>query len=171
MKISDISKSFGKNHVLNNVNFKLQKGEVSTLVGANGTGKTTLFNIITGFINADNGDIFYNGKDLTKMNTVGINKLGISRTFQDLRIIHNLSVMDNILLSFKNNPGEIFLSSMLPQIVLKNQYTKLYRKADRILEKIQLAAVTNSLAGNISFDQPPLFGPLLKLVFTSLSCI
>ncbi len=156
LEIIKLSKSFGENLVLQNVNLKLQKGEICTLIGGNGTGKTTLFNLITGFVRPEQGAINYNGKVLNKINPVRINQLGVTRTFQDLRLITNLTVKENILLSFKNNQGEKLVNSLLPQSVLKEHYQKFSTKADEILHKIHLAGVVDSLAGEISYGQQKL---------------
>lgn len=156
LEIINISKSFGENHVLNDINLSLQKGKFCTMIGGNGTGKTTLFNMITGFIIPDNGKIIYNNNELNKMNSVKINKLGISRTFQDLRIINNLTVRENLLLSFKNNPGETIIKSFLPQIILRKKYSHFYEKTNIILENIHLMDVANNLANDISIGQKKL---------------
>ena len=156
LEINNISKSFGENRVLQDINLNLQKGEICTLIGGNGTGKTTLFNLITGFIRPEQGTINYNGNVLSKQNPVIINQLGITRTFQDLRIINNLTVKENILLSFKNNHGEKLINSLLPQSFLKEHYQKFSEEADRNLNNIHLDEVTNSLAGEISYGQQKL---------------
>lgn len=156
LEIINLSKSFGENRVLQDINLNLQKGEICTLIGGNGTGKTTLFNLITGFVRPEQGAINYNGNILNKQNPVKINHFGITRTFQDLRLITNLTVKENILLSFKNNHGEKLINSLLPQSFLKEHYQKFSEEADRILNSIHLEKVSNSLAGEISYGQQKL---------------
>ncbi len=113
LELKNIEKSFGENHVLNGVSLTFEKGKFYTLVGGNGTGKSTLYNLITGFLRADKGKIKYNSKQIQKLSPVRINHLGITRTFQDLRLITELSVRENILLAFKNNPGEKIYNAIL----------------------------------------------------------
>lgn len=134
----------------------LEPGKVYSLIGSNGTGKTTLFNLITGFIKPDFGEIWLNKIRLDKLSPVRINSKGISRTFQDLRIINQLSVKENILLSFKNNPGEKILNSFLPPIFFRNHYDALLRKTNYLLNKVHLVEVENNLAGDISYGQQKL---------------
>ncbi len=156
LKIINLHKSFGENHVLNGINLSLQKGKIYTMIGGNGTGKTTLFNLITGFIRPDKGKIVYKEKTLNKKAPVTINHLGLTRTFQDLRIINNISVKENILLSFKNNPGEEIFNSILPEKIFEHKYNGYSLKADEIIEKIHLQEEVNSLAGEISYGQQKL---------------
>lgn len=106
LSLENISKSFGEQQVLRGLTMSLEKGKIFTIIGGNGAGKTTLLNIITGFLRPDKGEINFNNKRIDKSSPVSINAKGITRTFQDLRIINQLTVKENILLSFKNNPGE-----------------------------------------------------------------
>lgn len=156
LEIKNIYKSFGEQTVLQGLNMSFEKGKIHTLVGGNGTGKTTLFNLMTGFLKPDKGEIWYNGKRLDSHSPVLINVKGITRTFQDLRVINQLAVKENILLSFKNNPGEKILNSFLPSGIFKRQYADFSEHAEQILEKIHLKEVENNLAGEISYGQQKL---------------
>ena len=156
LEIKNIYKSFGEQNVLHGLNMSIEKGKIYTVVGGNGTGKTTLFNLITGLLQPDKGEIWLNNKRLDRHSPVSINAKGITRTFQDLRIINQLTVKENILLSFKNNPGEKVMNSLLPTKVFKKQYAGFSEKANRILEKVHLKEVENNLAGEISYGQQKL---------------
>lgn len=153
LEINNIHKSFGEQIVLQRIDMSFEQGKIHTIVGGNGSGKTTLFNLITGFLRPDEGEIKLEGKRIDKHSPVSINKKGITRTFQDLRIITELSVKENILLAFKNNPGEKILNSIFPSRVFKDQYQSISRKADEIVEKVSLKSVENNLAGEISYGQ------------------
>jgi branched-chain amino acid transport system ATP-binding protein len=150
LKIQNIYKSFGEQEVLKGVSFELEKGKVYTLVGGNGSGKTTLFNIITGFIKPDSGTIEFKKKIISNINPVRINKLGITRTFQDLRLIKNLSIRENILLSLNRN----YHSSIFKEF--KNFTKHDYLKADDIIDQVSLSQEKNSLADEISYGQQKL---------------
>ena len=156
LELQNISKSFGKNKVLQDVNLFFEEGKIHTLIGGNGSGKTTLFNIITGFVRANKGKIIYNSKPIQYKSPAKINQLGITRTFQDLRIINQLTVRENILLSFKNNPGEKMLNSLLPQRIFQKQYDQFAERTNQILDKIHLIEVQQNLAGEISYGQQKL---------------
>ena len=154
--LDNIIKTFGENHVLNGINLSFEKGKIYSIIGGNGTGKTTLFNLITGFLKAEKGDIIYKSKKIQHLNPVKINQLGITRTFQDLRLITELSVRENILLAFKNNPGEKIYNAILPSRIFRNQYAEFAKRANDILDKIHLTEVADNPAGEISYGQQKL---------------
>ncbi len=156
LEIKNIYKSFGEQKVLRGLSMSVDKGKIYTIIGGNGTGKTTLFNLITGFLRPDEGEILYKNKRLDKHSPVTVNAKGITRTFQDLRIINQLTVRENILLSFKNNPGEKIMNAFLPAGFFKKQYAVLAEQTDQILEKVHLKKVERNLAGEISYGQQKL---------------
>ncbi len=156
LKLENIEKAFGENHVLNGVSLSFDKGKIYTLVGGNGTGKSTLYNLITGFLRADKGSITFNTKKIQNTNPVKINHLGICRTFQDLRLITELSVRENILLAFKNNPGEKIYNAILPSKLFKKEYAEFAKRTDEILDEIHLTEVAENPAGEISYGQQKL---------------
>lgn len=156
LQIKNLHKSFGEQQVLKGLDMTIEAGKIYTMVGGNGTGKTTLFNLITGFLNPDKGEIHYRGRRIDGRSPVRINKKGITRTFQDLRIVNQLSVRENILLAFKDNPGERILNSFLPTATFKQQYGTLAKKADAIMDKVHLIAVKDNPAGEISYGQQKL---------------
>ncbi len=156
LKLNNIYKAFGENHVLKGVNLTFDKGMIYTLIGGNGTGKSTIYNLITGFSKADKGTITFNSKKIQNTSPVKINHLGITRTFQDLRLITELSVRENILLAFKNNPGEKIYNAILPSKLFKKEYDEFAKRTDEILDKIHLTEVADNPAGEISYGQQKL---------------
>jgi branched-chain amino acid transport system ATP-binding protein len=150
LKIKNIHKSFGEQHVLNGVSFDLEKGKVYTLVGGNGSGKTTLFNIITGFLRPDSGTIVFENQILNHKSPVEINKLGIARTFQDLRIIRTITVRENILLALKRTHSSSIFSEF------RNFNKNDYKYVDEIIDQVSLTQEKNSLADEISYGQQKL---------------
>ncbi|KHE90983.1 MAG: ATP-binding cassette domain-containing protein [Candidatus Scalindua rubra] len=156
LELKNIHKSFGEREILSGVNLKLEKGNVYTLMGANGSGKTTLFNIITNFLKADKGAVFFKKKRIDNLSPVTINSLGITRTFQNLRLIEGLTVKENILLAFKGNKGEKIWNALLPGIFLKDDKNSFEQKANEIIRKVFLDDVAESNAGEISYGQQKL---------------
>ncbi len=156
LEIKNIHKSFGEQKVLQGLDMFIDKGKIHTIVGGNGTGKTTLLNLLSGFLKPDKGEIRYNNERIDNLSPVKINECGITRTFQDLRIINQLTVKENILLSFKNNPGEKILNSFLPSFLFKKEYVAFEKKAEQILDKVHLKEVEHNLAGEISYGQQKL---------------
>lgn len=91
-----VSRRFGGLKALSDFNFLVEKGQIVGLIGPNGSGKTTLFNVITGFYPADSGNVLFKGREITHCKPYAIAKLGIARTFQIVRPLLDLSVLDNV---------------------------------------------------------------------------
>ena len=91
-----VSRKFGGLKALSNFDFLVEKGQIVGLIGPNGSGKTTLFNVITGFHPADSGKVLYRGNEITRRKPYEIARLGIARTFQIVRPLLGLSVLDNV---------------------------------------------------------------------------
>lgn len=141
--LNDVYKSFGDVHVLNGVNLHLEKGLVYTLKGGNGSGKTTLFNIISGFLSPTKGRIEFKEKEIEKYAPYKINRLGIGRTFQDLRLATQMTVYENILLALEKKAFAYPDKSQKQQV-------------DEILNKVSLTSKKDEFAGEISYGQQKL---------------
>lgn len=167
LKIDSASKSFDGVKALNNFSCEVHENEIVGLIGPNGAGKSTLFNVITGFIESDNGNIEFNGNVITKYPSHKIIKLGISRTFQDLRLIKQMSVLDNILLCFNNQQGEelqniIFRSNSITKVEEENNF-----KAHDLLRYAGIEEKANGLAGTLSYGQQKLLSIICCLAADS----
>ena len=141
--IEDIEKCFGDVSVLSGVNISIENGQVYTLTGGNGSGKTTLLNIISGFVKPTKGSISFKGCNLIGLSPYKINRMGIGRTFQDLRLAMQMTVKENVMLSLEKRMFERLSSKQLS-------------KVDVILEKMSLTDKANELAGEISYGQQKL---------------
>ena len=157
LELKNITFGFNKDKpLLKDISMSIQQGKIYALMGGNGSGKTTLFNIVTGFIKPQNGDIFFGDKNITNKQPYKINRQGIGRTFQDLRLITKLSVKENIILAMQQNPTDNWLNAMLPENFHRNTKAELNKKADEIIEQFFLSDVRNSLAAEISYGQQKL---------------
>ena len=125
-------------------------------MGANGSGKSTLFNLITGFIKPHSGDIYFREKNITDYSPFKINRTGIGRTFQDLRLISKLTVRENVLLAMHGNPGDNWMKALLPPFFYSKEIKLLEEKADEMISEYFLQDVKNNLAGEISYGQQKL---------------
>lgn len=106
LEVDTVSKWFGGLQAVKDATFGVPENQVTGLVGPNGAGKTTLFNMITGTIPTDAGSITYEGRDITGDSPQGRVADGIGRTFQDVRLLPRLSVVDNVCLGVQKQPGE-----------------------------------------------------------------
>ena len=107
LDVQNLTIQFGGLKAVDNVNFKIEKSELLGLIGPNGAGKTTVFNIISGFYAADSGGIKFEDHDITKANPAEINHFGLARTFQNIRLFKNLTVLENVLMALqqRNHSG------------------------------------------------------------------
>lgn len=100
-----VTKYFGGLVALDGIDFEIKRGELVGLIGANGAGKTTLFNVITGAHSVTSGKLIFEGRDITLLSPHQICRLGICRTYQEVRLFHKLSVLDNVLVAVTHGRG------------------------------------------------------------------
>ncbi|HOJ70437.1 MAG TPA: ABC transporter ATP-binding protein [Syntrophorhabdaceae bacterium] len=99
LEVRDLEKSFGGVKAVDRISFHIEEGEVFSVIGPNGAGKTTMFNLITGLYRPDNGRIIFLNNDITKTPTYMLIHFGIARTFQNMRLFSNLTVLENVMSS------------------------------------------------------------------------
>ena len=102
LKLININLRFGGVHAVRDININIVNKNITGIIGPNGAGKTTLFNIISGIYKPDKGRIIYKDQDITKLPPHKISRLGIARTFQNLRLLARSSVLDNIITAAQN---------------------------------------------------------------------
>ncbi len=156
LEIKKCNKHFNGIVALDDFSCAVKKQEIVGLIGPNGAGKSTLFNVITGFINQDSGSIVFNKKDVSKKPAYKINNLGISRTFQDLRLIRQMTVLDNVLLSFSKQPGEHLENVFLRNKKVKEAESENRKKAVELLDFAGLRDKSYDLANDLSYGQQKL---------------
>lgn len=162
--INNLYKHFNGVKALEDFSCSIEKGEILGLIGPNGAGKTTLFNVLTGLVVANGGSISLNGDEIQNKPAYRIADLGIARTFQNLRLIRQITVMENILLSFRKQPGENLLSLFFrPNLSSKMEHINKY--ISRLeLEKFGLGEKADSLASDLSYGQQKLLSLICCLV-------
>jgi len=114
LSIRDVTKSFENLLALDRVSMEVAERKISILIGPNGSGKTTLINVISGHYNPDSGKVFYRGQDVTGVPPYKLYGMGLARTFQIPALFWKLTVLENLLVAEKNNPGESFVKAVLP---------------------------------------------------------
>ncbi|EKS4343656.1 ABC transporter ATP-binding protein [Clostridium sporogenes] len=141
LEVKDLNINFGGITAVDNLNFSVKKGEILGVIGPNGAGKTTLYNAITGIYKPSKGDIFLNNKKITGMKPYKISRLGIARTFQNIRLFNSLTVLENILV------GRV---SELKKLVKLNPYME---ETFDILKVVGLEKVINNMASDLPYGQ------------------
>jgi len=149
LKVENLTKHFGGVKAVNNCSFEIEKGKITALIGPNGSGKTTVFNLISGIIKPDQGKIFFNGKDITNFSVDKISNFGISRVFQQSRLFKNLTVKENLLLAIDNEDTRLWKN-----IFGLNKITKEKKeKISEILKEFGILEIENQTASELSFGQ------------------
>lgn len=129
LKIDSLSVSFGGVRALDNYRLTLPSGRILGIIGPNGAGKTTLFNVLTGFIRPDSGHIHFDGQEITHWDPYQIARSGISRSFQNICLFGNLSVIDNVIVSCQIHQHTSFLSALYKTRPYKQKELELREKA------------------------------------------
>jgi ABC-type branched-subunit amino acid transport system ATPase component len=150
LKITEVNKRFGGLQAVDSVSFEVERGSICGLIGPNGSGKTTIYNLITGFYRVDSGEITFKGEPITGLKPHEIVKKGLVRTFQVTRVFPRMSVMENMLLA-PGSSGESVLA-VLRGSRRVNEDERLYNeKALNLLDFVELTHLRNELACNLSY--------------------
>lgn len=151
-----LSKHFDGVVALADFSCTVAEKEILGLLGPNGAGKTTLFNVLTGLLAPDAGAADFKGEALLGRPIHKIANLGIARTFQNLRLIRRVTVLENVLLCFKNQPGENLFNVLVRPGFCKRHEASIREKAMQLLETAGLSERSNDLADNLSYGQQKL---------------
>lgn len=150
LELKDITKSFGGLVVLDELNLEVNQGEIIGLIGPNGSGKTTTFNVITGYLGIDEGHVLFKEKNITGFRPDGIANLGIIRTFQLATLFMNLSVLDNILIGLHRLSKLKFLEALFFNRSSRKKEDELLQRANEILAITEMDSQKNKLASDLS---------------------
>lgn len=120
LETKNLGISFGGLKAVQNVNLRVKKGALYGLIGPNGAGKTTVFNILTGVYKPTEGEFYIDGENLTGLSQAAVCKKGVARTFQNIRLFNNMSVIKNVLISLANHPE--YKCNLLQSIFRTNRY-------------------------------------------------
>ncbi len=155
LKTENLGISFGGLKAVEDVNINIQKGLTYGLIGPNGAGKTTVFNLITGVYKPTAGKIFLADEDITGKNQAEINKKGIARTFQNIRLFNNMSVVKNVMVALANQPEFKcnIAQSLLRTPKFFNTEIAMRDKAKELLDTFGLLNERNQLAYNLPYGK------------------
>lgn len=170
VEVKGLSKAFGGLQAVQNASLTLVRGKITAVVGPNGCGKTTLFNLMTGFLTPDSGSIFFGGKDITRDAPHNRVRTGLSRSWQDIRVFPELTVADNVMAAFPKQSGENILSLVFsPFKVIREEKQNLHR-AVAYLRSLGIEGKGDKLACDISAAEQKLLG-LARLLSTECSVL
>ena len=153
LDVKNLGISFGGLRAVDKFEIKIEKGQLYGLIGPNGAGKTTVFNLLTGVYKPDDGKIELDGKNITGSKTIDINKAGIARTFQNIRLFKELSVLDNVKVGLHNQ----YHYSTIEGILRLPRYFKVEKemneKAMELLKVFDLDNEADFLASNLPYGK------------------
>jgi branched-chain amino acid transport system ATP-binding protein len=156
LKVNDLEKSFGGVKALQGCSLEVQEGTITGLIGPNGAGKTTLFNVISGILKPDRGEITFQGKKIDGSPPYQIARLGLLRTFQISRGLRHMTVLENLMLYPQAQIGEGLKNIWLRWKKIRTQEKALKEKALHILEFVNLIHLRDAYAQELSGGQKKL---------------
>ncbi len=153
LEVNNLCIAFGGLRAVDDFNLNIEKGELYGLIGPNGAGKTTVFNLLTGVYKPNEGIIRLDGEDITRKSTIEINHAGIARTFQNIRLFKDMSVLDNV----KVGLTERFKYSTIEGILHLGKYRKVEKEMDQEAEKLlkvfDLDGEKDTMASNLPYGK------------------
>lgn len=153
LEVNNLSISFGGLHAVESFDVKIEKGQLYGLIGPNGAGKTTVFNLLTGVYKPDEGFIKLDGEDITRLKTIDINKAGIARTFQNIRLFKEMSVIDNVKVGLHNEYHYSTIEGLLRLPKYHSVEKQMNERAMELLKVFELDGQADYLASNLPYGK------------------
>jgi branched-chain amino acid transport system ATP-binding protein len=151
LETKGVTKRFGGLTAVQNVDYVVEPRTISAIIGPNGAGKTTFFNILTGIYKPEEGRVTFNGRSLIGLRPDQINAVGISRTFQNIRLFGNMTVLENIMVGMHSRLKIDLLETILRMPYFNHQEERVRKNAREILEFVDLTDKANELARNLPY--------------------
>ena len=153
LEVTNLGISFGGLRAVDSLNLTIEKGQLYGLIGPNGAGKTTAFNLLTGVYKPTEGIIKLDGKNITGKSTIEINKSGIARTFQNIRLFKELSVLDNVKVGLHNHYHYNTIAGILRLPSFRKVEKQMDEKAIELLKVFDLDKEKDVLASNLPYGK------------------
>src|SRR5215212_5576270 len=151
LEVDNVTMQFGGVTALDEVDFQSKEGEILGLIGPNGAGKTTCFNVMTGVYQATSGQIRFDGKPLARMKRYQITKLGIARTFQNIRLFRSMTALENVMVGADANSRVGLLNALFRTPLHRRTESEGEALAYELLEFVGVAGRADELAENLSY--------------------
>ena len=151
LAVTDLTLKFGGLKVLNNVNFSVQKGSILSVIGPNGAGKTSLFNCLTGFYKPSSGDMCFEGKSIVRKKPYKITKLGMARTFQNLRLFKNMTVMENVMSGMHCRTSVGVFGALFRSPYMRQEEKEIKHISEKCLAFVNIPDKGEKIANNLSY--------------------
>jgi branched-chain amino acid transport system permease protein len=156
LSVQGVSRSFGGIQAVDDCSFDVPPGRITGLIGPNGAGKTTVFNLITGFLGTHHGSIRLQGKEILGLSPHRVERLGVVRTFQHLRLWSKMSVLENVLLGCATAVGENVFSLFLRARAVRSEEQRALERAMEVLRFFGLTERAHALAEDLAYPEQKL---------------
>ena len=153
LTVKNLKMQFGGLVAVDNINFSLKAGQIAAIIGPNGAGKTTIFNCISGFYKPTSGQIFIGDEEITGQPSHVIAQQGLTRTFQNIRLFKEMTVLENLLVAQHNHIHPRFLAGLLRTARFKAAEQQALNNAVKWLDFFQLREFANREAANLAYGQ------------------
>ena len=153
LEVRNLSISFGGLRAVDDFNIEIKKGCLYGLIGPNGAGKTTVFNLLTGVYKPDEGIVMLDGENITGRKTIEINRAGVARTFQNIRLFKALSVIDNVKVGLHNHEEYSTLTGIFRLPKYRKVEKKMEEEAMELLKVFDLDGEAETLAANLPYGK------------------
>jgi branched-chain amino acid transport system ATP-binding protein len=151
LSMQGVSKRFGGLHALSDISLNVERGDIYGVIGPNGAGKTTLFNVLTGLYQPDEGEFVFNGEPLRVEKPHQVAQRGIARTFQNIRLFHNMTVLENVMVGRHVRTRAGVLGAILRGGKTRNEEAQIKVRATQLLEYVGLKTRCDFLAKNLPY--------------------
>lgn len=153
LEVKRLTKTFGGVKAVDNISFMVHEGETVSIIGPNGAGKTTVFNLITRFYAPDSGAVHLFSKDITRIESYKLPRLGIGRTFQNLRLFQNMTVLENIRSAVLQKHGYNLLSGIFRTKHYRDAEEEARKKSQELIDFLKLSGKENYEARNLPYGE------------------
>ena len=153
LKVDNVSMIFGGLRAVSNLSMYINKGELIGLIGPNGAGKTTAFNMITGVYTPSEGDVYFNGVKSSGKKSYQVTQLGMARTFQNIRLFSELSVIDNVKIAYNMHVTYNLVDAIIRDKKYLNEEDFINQKAMDLLKIFHLEGEANEVAKNLPYGK------------------
>lgn len=151
LQAQHVSKSFGGLSALSNVSLTIQRKEIFGLIGPNGAGKTTMFNVLTGLYSASSGSIVFNGHELRGLAPHAVVKLGLARTFQNIRLFANMTALENVMVGQHTRSYAGVVGAVLRSKAVREEEATLRKRGRELLDLVGIGVHLHALAKQLSY--------------------
>lgn len=151
LKAHQVVKRFGGLTATDHFDFELEKGTIASIIGPNGAGKTTFFNCLTGFYQIDEGILEFDGESLVGLETFEITRMGVARTFQNIRLFNNMTVLENIMVGREPHLKGSWIGALFGTPAIKREEQETLEEAKRLLDFVGMTGQGDNLSKNLPY--------------------